>query len=162
MALYNQLFGLFIITICGFCYLISAEEVPYQICPTKLNVTYACDIKSVRIDPCKEALLKNKKPCKIKKGTHAGIAVDFIPKFSSDKLVNKAFWDTGFIDMEFLGMEPNACEFTKCPIVSGQEVNYNYQLEISKSWPTNTYPIKWRLMAEGGVECCFIIKIKLF
>lgn len=87
----------------------------------------------------------------------------FCLEFSSEKLTAKAFWENGFIDLPFVGLDNNACLTTKCPVTKDLEQQYTYELLMSKAYPAGTYDVKWKLYNpdDDNQLCCAIFKIKI-
>ncbi|KAK4886433.1 hypothetical protein RN001_002704 [Aquatica leii] len=91
-----------------------------------------CTIEEVRIDPCAEAA--SKKPCKLKRGKPAGVAIDYVPHFSSDSITAKAT----YLDQLLPGMDTDGCKTTKCPVIAGNKQTYTYNLNIARKFPSDT------------------------
>ncbi|KAJ3659166.1 hypothetical protein Zmor_010870 [Zophobas morio] len=120
-----------------------------------------CEIKEVRVEPCKEA--KSKKPCKLRSGTNATIEFDYVPGFDAEKLVSQAYSVTPFIDLPLIGMDRDGCKYTQCPTKSGETGTYKNTLFISPAFPLLNYIVKYRLWDArvGEKGCCVTFKIKI-
>nr|CAD7586623.1 unnamed protein product [Timema genevievae] len=123
------------------------------------NVPRNCTVNEVRVDPCSEAA--QKKACKVKKGTAASISFDFTPGVSASSLSSRAYW-ASTTDIPFIGMDTDACEYTNCLTVAGQQQTYSFNLQIpSRKVQTMVYDVKWKLWDDNSMECCFLIKIHI-
>ncbi|CAK9834223.1 MD-2-related lipid-recognition protein [Anthophora retusa] len=140
--------------------MVCAELVPWQKCvyPDPQAPTN-CTIHEVYVDPCKEAA--EAKPCKIKKGVVGNMTFHYTPAFSSEKMQGRIFWASQVMDIPFLGMDPDACLATSCPIEAGQRNTYHVQIPILKKYPVRTYDLKWKIWNEQEQECCFMFQIKI-
>nr|CAD7442183.1 unnamed protein product [Timema bartmani] len=123
------------------------------------DVPRNCTVNEVRVDPCSEAA--QKKACKVKKGTAASISFDFTPGVSASSLSSRAYW-ASTTDIPFIGMDTDACEYTNCVTVAGQQQTYSFNLQIpSRKVQTMVYDVKWKLWDDNSMECCFLIKIHI-
>ncbi|XP_044255083.1 MD-2-related lipid-recognition protein-like [Tribolium madens] len=138
---------------------INSEIIAFENCEDSDDSV--CEVKEVRVEPCKEA--KNKKPCKFKSGTNATIEFDYISHFDTDKLLNQAYSVTSLLDLPLIGMDRDGCKSVQCPMKSGETGVYKHQLHISPAFPLLNYNVKWRLWDahDGKKGCCFTFKIKL-
>lgn len=137
-----------------------AERIPWRTCPfPDSNTPSNCTIHEVYLDPCAEA--KDEKPCKVKRGITANMTFHYTPDFTSDKMNVRIFWASQVMDIPFLGMDPNACLSTTCPVVAGQRNVYHADIPILKKYPVRTYDIKWKIWNEEEQECCFMFQIKI-
>lgn len=55
--------------------------------------------------------------------------------FSSDKVQGRIFWASQVMDIPFLGMNPDACLSTSCPIEAGLRNTYHVEIPILKKYP---------------------------
>lgn len=55
--------------------------------------------------------------------------------FSSDKIQGRIFWASQVMDIPFLGMNPDACLSTSCPIEAGLRNTYHVEIPILKKYP---------------------------
>ncbi|CAL7950220.1 unnamed protein product [Xylocopa violacea] len=137
-----------------------AELVPWQQCTSAgVEVPSNCTIHEVYIDPCKEAA--ESKPCKLKRGITGNITFHYTPTFSSEKVEGRMFWASQVMDIPFLGMDPNACLATTCPLEAGKMNTYHVDVPILNKYPVRTYDLKWKMWNEEGQECCFLFQIKI-
>ncbi|KAL3265400.1 hypothetical protein HHI36_009606 [Cryptolaemus montrouzieri] len=141
----------------------STEVVDFSPCEN-VDEEY-CEIKEVKINPCKEAA--EKKPCVVRKRTNASIEFDYIPSFNTSEAFALAY-SSGIVDVPMPGMDKKACNYTKCPIVSGQLNTYSNSFYLSKMYPSSIYTVKFWLWDathkdsnKNYIGCCFIVKIKL-
>lgn len=106
-------------------------------------------------------------------------------EFSADELTATAYWKSSLRDLPLAGMDTNACNFMTCPVEKNVKTTYNFNLEISKKFPTvnfmqnnfklsfhfiiylfiyyrfqSSYNIKWKF-AHGDKVCCAYLKIAL-
>ncbi|XP_076679057.1 MD-2-related lipid-recognition protein [Andrena cerasifolii] len=140
--------------------MIYAEQVPWRPCPYPDSTPrFNCTIHEVNLDPCKEAA--EGKPCKLKRGITGNLTYDYTPGFSSDKMQGRVFWASEVMDIPFLGMDPDACLTTTCPLVEGQRNTYTAHITILKKYPIRMYNLKWKIWNEQGQECCFMIQTKI-
>ncbi|XP_071867431.1 MD-2-related lipid-recognition protein isoform X2 [Bombus fervidus] len=157
--------------------MVYAELVPWRQCPypdqASLMRTWSldsishilpdtqsnCTIHEVYIDPCKESA--EGKPCKLKRGVVGNMTFHYTPSFSSEKIQGRIFWASQVMDIPFLGMSPDACLSTSCPIEAGQRNTYHVEVPILKKYPVRTYDLKWKIWNEEEQECCFMFQIKI-
>lgn len=134
-----------------------SESVTFKSCREPAT---QCVVSSVAIDPCPESA--NKLPCKLKRGKTAKLTVDFTPDFDTDKLEGRWFWENGNTDLPLMGVDTNGCNFAPCPLKKGQQTQYNFDLDINRRWPTQTFDIKLKITGDTpDKECCFVTAIKL-
>jgi len=140
----------------------SAEVVLHDEC----EAPYAgrCTIHQVRISPCPEAV--ENQPCKIKRGKSASIEFDYTTQFNSTTAYGLVSAVTQNGDLQFPGMNTEACQHTSCPLVESAHQTYAYTLNVAKKFPARTYTIRWVLRnpedPELGLEkCCFTTRVKL-
>ncbi|XP_060823354.1 MD-2-related lipid-recognition protein-like [Bombus pascuorum] len=140
--------------------MVYAELVPWRQCPYPDPDTQSnCTIDEVYIDPCKESA--EGKPCKLKRGVVGNMTFHYTPSFSSEKIQGRIFWASQVMDIPFLGMSPDACLSTSCPIEAGQKNTYHVEVPILKKYPVRTYDLKWKIWNEEEQECCFMFQIKI-
>lgn len=61
--------------------------------------------------------------------------VFYFPAFSSEKIQGRIFWASQVMDIPFLGMSPDACLSTSCPIEAGEKNTYHVEVPILKKYP---------------------------
>ncbi|KAK0180283.1 hypothetical protein PV327_005943 [Microctonus hyperodae] len=138
---------------------VNSEIVNFEECTYPEGTPLNCTIHEVRVNPCKEAA--ESKPCRLKQPSKANISFDYTADFQGDTLETTAYWTSKVIDLPLLGMDTNACATTTCPVQPGQKQTYHIELPISKTFPSKTYKVKWRLWNAQEQECCFIFQLKL-
>nr|CAD7454822.1 unnamed protein product [Timema tahoe] len=80
---------------------------------------------------------------------------------SASSLSSRAYW-ASTTDIPFIGMDTDACEYTNCVTVAGQQQTYSFNLQIpSRKVQTMVYDVKWKLWDDNSMECCFLIKIHI-
>uniref|UniRef100_A0A499FUT3 MD-2-related lipid-recognition domain-containing protein n=1 Tax=Anopheles farauti TaxID=69004 RepID=A0A499FUT3_9DIPT len=134
---------------------VSAEVVNVKKCPGEND----CTINEVTITPCPEAAEGN--ICNLHRNKNVSLSFDFTPKFNAENLIAEVVWTRQLFDTPFMGMDSAACNYTTCPIHSGQRQTYTYQLEISKRYPPKQYDVKWMLRDQYYKSCCFIVPINI-
>ncbi|XP_029052802.1 MD-2-related lipid-recognition protein [Osmia lignaria lignaria] len=140
--------------------MVYAELIPWRPCPyPDSNTPSNCTIHEVYLDPCKEAA--EEKPCKVKRGITSNMTFHYTPDFSSDKMNVRIFWASQVMDIPFLGMDPDACLSTTCPVEAGQRYVYHAEIPILKKYPVRTYDVKWKIWGEQEQECCFMFQFKI-
>lgn len=92
-----------------------------------------CTINSVTVEGCRKD--KNSKACKVKRNVNAAININFVPDFSGDDVTLMAYALMPGIEKAFPDMDPNACNFTKCPMEEGVAQTYTYGLKLAASYP---------------------------
>ncbi|XP_076632822.1 MD-2-related lipid-recognition protein [Colletes latitarsis] len=139
---------------------VRAELVPSRPCPyPDPNTPSNCTVHEVYVDPCKEAI--EGKPCKIKRGIIGNMTFHYTPSFAAENLQTRIYWASQMMDIPFLGMNPDACLSTACPVVAGQRGVYHAEINILKKYPIRMYDIKWKIWNEQEQECCFMFQIKI-
>ncbi|XP_043264722.1 MD-2-related lipid-recognition protein-like [Colletes gigas] len=137
-----------------------AELVPSWPCSyPDPNTPTNCTVHEVYVDPCKEAI--ENKPCKIKRGIIGNMTFHYTPNFTAEKLQARIYWASQMMDIPFLGMNPDACLSTPCPVIAGQRSTYHAEINILKKYPIRMYDIKWKIWNELEQECCFMFQIKI-
>ncbi|XP_052860713.1 MD-2-related lipid-recognition protein-like [Anopheles cruzii] len=133
-----------------------AEVINFQKCP---GVEEKCSIRQVSVTPCPDAA--KELPCTILRGSNVSISFDFTPKFAANELTADVSWTQPAFDLPFIGMDTAACKHTACPVESGKQQHYSYDLNIKKSYPPQHYDVKWKLTSENNESCCFILQINI-
>uniref|UniRef100_U5EWD5 Putative ml domain salivary peptide n=1 Tax=Corethrella appendiculata TaxID=1370023 RepID=U5EWD5_9DIPT len=118
-----------------------------------------CEIHEVRITPCKEAL--EGKPCILRRGKSAVVSFDYTPHFASADTKAQAAWVKGTSLIPWIGLDSNACAYTKCPYEPNEKQTYTTDLEIGRKYPSQLYDVKYTLTNEDGEFCCFLTQIKI-
>ncbi|XP_031836056.1 MD-2-related lipid-recognition protein [Nomia melanderi] len=137
-----------------------AEVVPIRECPyPDSNVISNCTVHEVHIEPCREAV--ERKPCKLRRGVSANMTIHYTPNFSAEEMDARVFWASELTDIPFLGMDPNACLSTTCPVEAGRRSVFHMEIPILKKYPVRMFDLKWRVRTEQGDECCFMYQIKI-
>ncbi|XP_076241655.1 MD-2-related lipid-recognition protein [Calliopsis andreniformis] len=150
------LFVFLVVAISAAC----AEVVPWRPClNVDPNAPPNCTIHEVIVEPCKEAA--EGKPCKLKRGIVSNVTAHYTPAFSTNNIQGRIFWASQVMDIPFLGLDPNVCLATTCPIVAGQRNMYHTEVAILKKYPVRMYDLKWRIWNEHQQECCFLFQIKI-
>ncbi|CAH1390429.1 unnamed protein product [Nezara viridula] len=143
--------------------IVSSEPVQYKPCYYTGKSGKLCTVSDVKIEPCPEAA-KNE-PCKIKRGEYASIAFKYKIEYEPvEPLKTRAYWATVLADLPFVGMDTDLCKHTECPVVKNVDKQFNYTLDISKSFPAQKFDVKWKIWEEKAgpeKECCFMFKMKL-
>ncbi|KAM3959732.1 MD-2-related lipid-recognition protein [Aphomia sociella] len=117
----------------------------------------SCTINELRIDPC-----RSRNGCILKKGTDVSMSFDYTADFEASKLKTAVYWaDTNAIFPD-LGIA-DGCEYTTCPVVSGQKGTFNYHMNLGKKLPNGKYIIKWVLWNEENPsqQCCLKTPIQI-
>lgn len=134
-----------------------SESVTYKSCREPAR---NCVVSAVSIDPCPESATKS--PCKLKRGKTTHLTVDFTPDFDTEKLEGRWYWENGGTDLPLMGIETNGCTYTTCPLKKGEKHQYNFDLDINRRWPTQTFDIKLKITGDTpDKECCFVTAIKI-
>ncbi|XP_076658720.1 MD-2-related lipid-recognition protein [Halictus rubicundus] len=123
------------------------------------NTPINCTVDEVYIEPCREAA--ESKACKVRRGTNTNMTIHYTPNFSSDVMTGRIFWASQLTDIPFLGMDPNACLLTSCPVKAGERNTFYTEIPILKKYPVRMYDLKWRIWNEQNQECCFMFQIKI-
>ena len=136
---------------------VSADSVKFKSCREPAP---NCVVNSLTIDPCGEAASNS--PCKFKRGKSAHMTVEVTPDFDTEKADAKWYWENGNTDLPLMGVETDACKSIDCPVKKGLKTTYNFDLDINRRWPLQTFDIKWRLTGDTpDKECCFVTAIKI-
>lgn len=92
-----------------------------------------CTIDSVLVDGCRKD--RNSKACKVKRNVLAAINIDFTPDFDGDDITMMAYALLPGASKSFDAMDPNACNFTTCPVVKGTRQTYSFGLKLAPHYP---------------------------
>jgi hypothetical protein len=95
-------------------------------------VDLGCTINRVAIEGCSGG---SGKDCKLKRGRNASIVVDLVPDFDSED-AKMTIYTTFPVEKAWPGMDTNACNYLKCPIVNGASNTYNFAVDINSQYPT--------------------------
>ncbi|KAI5700176.1 hypothetical protein M8J75_015338 [Diaphorina citri] len=85
-------------------------------------------------------------------------------EFNTTKLIGQAHKAGLLQDLPLVGMDTDACKFTKCPVVAGVRQTYSYPMEIKAEYPEGAYTVKWKLWNENDPivqSCCLKFNIVL-
>ncbi|XP_008470682.1 MD-2-related lipid-recognition protein [Diaphorina citri] len=85
-------------------------------------------------------------------------------QFNTTKLIGQAHKAGLLQDLPLVGMDTDACKFTKCPVVAGVQQTYSYPMEIKAEYPEGAYTVKWKLWNENDPivqSCCLKFNIVL-
>lgn len=118
----------------------------------------ACTIDEVKAD-C--AIDRNTKACRLKRGLNYTMDVDFTPDFEGSDVTMLAYALLPLKDAEFEGMDDNACNWMKCPVVPNTQQRYTFVLSMQKSYPKGMFHVRWLMKKGGEPKCCFTNKFKI-
>ncbi|XP_025203154.1 MD-2-related lipid-recognition protein-like [Melanaphis sacchari] len=154
---------IFVFTLVGLMLIASAANAE-EIHNFRMCRKTRCEVYSVYIDPCPEAL--DNQPCEIPQGINASIIFKYRPKFGSMTPQTRLYAETLLMDLPFMDMDTNACLYTECPIRMNAEQDWKYNLFISPDYPKNSYTVKLKFWDNGPKadkhdECCFKFNMKI-
>lgn len=92
-----------------------------------------CTIDSVTVGGCRKD--RNSKACKLKRNVNAAINIEFTPDFDGEDITMMAYALMPGIEKSFPDMDPNACNYTTCPVAKGQKQSYTYGLKLAPTYP---------------------------
>lgn len=87
--------------------------------------------------------------------------VNFTPDFDGNDIEMLAFTNIANYDAKFEGMDKNACNFMQCPVTSGVNQNYTFNVLVDRTKPSGSFTVQWRMKQNGENRCCFENKFKL-
>lgn len=87
--------------------------------------------------------------------------VNFTPDFEGDDVTMLAYALLPLSDKEFDGMDDNACNWMKCPVVANTQQLYTFNLTMSRTYPRGMFNVRWLMKKAGEPKCCFTNKFKI-
>ncbi|KAL7025384.1 hypothetical protein ACKWTF_013457 [Chironomus riparius] len=131
-------------------------KIPIQDCGENFE-DIPCTISEVSVDECE---LDNDK-CELIRGEDYHMDVKFTPNFEGSNITLLAYALIGSDALPFEGMNPNACDFMKCPVQSGKPQSYIFNVNIGVLKPKGIFTTRWLMKQNGENRCCFVNKFKI-
>lgn len=78
---------------------------------------------------------RNSKACKVKRNVNAAININFVPDFDGEDITMMAYAVMPMIEKAFPDMDPNACNYTTCPVENGVAQTYSFGLKMAPTYP---------------------------
>ncbi|XP_049875515.1 uncharacterized protein LOC126373391 isoform X2 [Pectinophora gossypiella] len=122
---------------------------------------HQCEVYNVILDPCEDG----KNFCTINKLKHYTLSIDFLPKFSANKLNMSMLIDDKLTDT-FDGevkVPSDACEVLTCPVDAQTRRLFDVRFKLGKSIAVGKYPVKMKLFNSENEKqsCCFTFNVKI-
>ncbi|KAI5638190.1 ML domain-containing protein [Phthorimaea operculella] len=120
-----------------------------------------CSVHNVVLDPCS----KGGSFCTIKRTKRYTLSMDFLPKFSADRLELAMYADeenTGTFN-EIVKTPADACDMLTCPIDAETRRIFDIDFSLGKTFSIGKYPIKVKLFNKDDDKqgCCFTFNVKV-
>lgn len=117
-----------------------------------------CEVSEVRVN---SAIDENTGAALIKRSKNYTLEMDFTPEFDGEDITMLAYALLPGKDAKFEGMDSNACNWMKCPVVNGTQQTYSYSLAMKKIYLRGLFNVRWSMKKGDDYKCCFIVKIKI-
>lgn len=104
-------------------------------------------VSSVEVTGCPDA----EAVCPLKRGTKAGITINFASKADSKSLKAVVHGVIKSVPIPFPLPQSNACKSgVTCPVTNGQSYTYSNNLNIRNSYPSLAVTVRWELRDENN------------
>jgi len=139
----------------------ASEDTPaeYGSCPEDEYIGLGCTIDSVTVEGCRKD--RNSKACKVKRNVRAAINIEFTPDFEGENITMMAYALFPGMEKSFPDMDPNACNYTACPVVKGNKQTYTLGMKLSSGYPIGLFNARFLLKQSGEPKCCFLTKFRI-
>ncbi|CRL05089.1 CLUMA_CG018023, isoform A [Clunio marinus] len=153
------LFSAFLIILSAYPTVQNQVPAEYGSCPESDYEDLKCTIDSVTVEGCRKD--RNSGACKVKRNVNATIKVEFTPDFDGDDVTMMAYALMPGIEKSFPDMDPDACKFMTCPVVSGTSSTYSFGLKLASAYPLGLFNVRFLMKKGGEAKCCFVTKFRI-
>jgi hypothetical protein len=112
----------------------------------------------VTVDHC---AIKEKSYCELIRRNDYHMNVKFTPQFEGSNLTMLAYAMINGKAVAFAGMNGQACDYMKCPIASGTQQSYIFNVNVDANKPYGKFNVRWIMKQGDENRCCFANKFKI-
>lgn len=99
--------------------------------------------------------------CELVRGQPYRMDMKFTPDFDGSDFKLLAYALINDKALPFDGMNPNACDFMKCPIERGAIQSYVFNVTVGILKPKGSVRTRWLMTQNGENRCCFVNIFKI-
>jgi len=156
---------IFLVVSCAIVGLATSDMIFNKKCEGRRESSTLSTVHEIHVTPCVDAD-GEQTPCEFVRGENstATITVAFTPQQKHKRLKVSLVWASGSIDLPFRGLPSNACRSLtegRCPTTANQRMVWSAAIPILPSFPSNSYPLKLKIMDGAKYVVCQQFRIKL-